>query len=548
MNKDELHDLVMQLKDAITAGEIKIADARVLASLARVRLKADGKVDPATVDGLVRATALAAFATRAEREMKKIPLRESQVQYFDILEQFFGAPFSEMKKHDVSPAQISEHMASQERMVQAFQSNVDEFESGMHEFWEYYGPVVELHLRDLKCLKSVFGGDVFPSYAANIACSVGLYMDTVVLPDPLLRILTLAKVMPPKESFRLITKHALSAMGYRELALADVEPPIVVVVPDPMFLEPSYRAGLQVIANDDVLKHASAMFGHKFSKMEQLQSFLEKLSNPDELVGKLADPKRLLFDSEWSEPPGKQFARYIQEMKIQAPAFIGTSIGEAVHGAFLGRMMQTNDLLLRSARYSGTPLIDAPTSWQYLLWKYEYDSQPQDGSQKETIIARAIATEGSTEFGMLSGIPPEALIDLRRNGAMASLRETIRTGLHDIDLASPESLSKVADEVVSTIDRTFEDHDRQLRDISSSRRKFFGFDVSRWIVTGGLSVAAALTQNVGLAVAAATSSLLGQPSPMDLKRQWKELEKRSQTLQRSPAAILFRHLGKRFGF
>jgi hypothetical protein len=131
---------------------------------------------------------------------------------------------------------------------------------------------------------------------------------------------------------------------------------------------------------------------------------------------------------------------------------------------------------------------------------------------------------------------------------MASLRETIRTGLHDIDLASPESLSKVADEVVSTIDRTFEDHDRQLRDISSSRRKFFGFDVSRWIVTGGLSVAAALTQNVGLAVAAATSSLLGQPSPMDLKRQWKELEKRSQTLQRSPAAILFRHLGKRFGF
>jgi len=150
---------------------------------------------------------------------------------------------------------------------------------------------------------------------------------------------------------------------------------------------------------------------------------------------------------------------------------------------------------------------------------------------------------------MLSGLPPEALIDLRRNGAMASLRETIRTGLHVIDLASTESLSKVADEVVSTIDRTFEDHDRQLRDLSSSTRKFFGFDISRWIITGGLSMAAALTQNVGLAVlAAATPSLLGQPSLPELQKQWQELQTRSQILQRSPTAILFRHLGKKFGF
>jgi len=204
MNREELHDLVMQLKDGIAAGEVRIRDAKVLASLARVRLGTDGRVDPSTVDPLVNATALAAFSAKAEREMRKVPLRESQVQYFDILEQFFGTPFSEMKAHGLAPARIAEHMASQERMVRAFQSDLDEFASGMHEFWEYHGPIVELHLRDLNCMKSVFGGDVFPSYTANIACSVGLYMDTVVLPDPLLRILSLAKVMPPREAFRLV--------------------------------------------------------------------------------------------------------------------------------------------------------------------------------------------------------------------------------------------------------------------------------------------------------------------------------------------------------
>jgi hypothetical protein len=184
--------------------------------------------------------------------------------------------------------------------------------------------------------------------------------------------------------------------------------------------------------------------------------------------------------------------------------------------------------------------------------KYEYDSERSGPPQKETqevVISRAIASEGSTEFGMLSGVPPEALIELRRNGAMATLRETIRSGLSEIDLASQDSLSRVADEVVGSIDRAFEEHDRELRSISASRRKFFGFDVSRWIAGGGLAVAAALANNPGLTLlAAAAPSIVGTPSIPDLQKQWKELRSRSHELKRSPTAILFRHLGHKFGF
>jgi hypothetical protein len=150
---------------------------------------------------------------------------------------------------------------------------------------------------------------------------------------------------------------------------------------------------------------------------------------------------------------------------------------------------------------------------------------------------------------MLSGIPPEALIELRKKGAMANLREAIRAGVRDIDSASPESLSTVTDEVIGTIDRTLEEHERQLKDFASSRRRFYGLDVSRWIVFGGLSVAATLTKNllVGLA-AAASPYIVGAPAIPDLTKRWHELQAQSQTLQRSPTAILFRHLGGKFGF
>jgi len=370
MDRDELHELVILLKDGLASGAIEVPkESRVLASLNHAKFASDGKVDPGTVNGSVRAAALAFAGARTQREMRKIPLRDVQAEYFGILDEFFGKAFSEMKAHGVTPAQVAEHLSSQDNILSAFQSDVGEFSSGMFEFWDHYGPVVELHLKDLKCLKSVFGGDVFPSYAANIACSVGLYMDTVILPDPLLRILAMAEVTVPRETCRLVTKHALSALGYRDLALADVDPPIVVVVPDPMFTEPSYRSALQVTSDGDVVKHVSAMFGRKFSSIEQLQEFLRQLPSANELAARLTDPRRFLFDSDWSGPPSEQFARYVRDTASRIPGAVGASVAEVSYRSFLGRMMQTNDLLFRSARYTGTPLIDAPTSWQYLLWK-----------------------------------------------------------------------------------------------------------------------------------------------------------------------------------
>lgn len=38
-------------------------------------------------------------------------------------------------------------------------------------------------------------------------------------------------------------------------------------------------------------------------------------------------------------------------------------------------MSVSNQLLVKSRRLNGAPIIDAPTSWKYLAWKMEYDAQ-----------------------------------------------------------------------------------------------------------------------------------------------------------------------------
>jgi hypothetical protein len=102
-----------------------------------------------------------------------------------------------MKKHSLTPPQMAEYVVSQPKMVDAFAANAGEFIEGIKEFWAHHGPVIEVHLQELQALKSVFGGDIFPSYAGNIATSVDLYVDTVILPDPLLRTADFYGRMPP---------------------------------------------------------------------------------------------------------------------------------------------------------------------------------------------------------------------------------------------------------------------------------------------------------------------------------------------------------------
>ena len=279
MNRDELDEHMKLLKEEMAAGRFRIRKGlKVIDSLKNVRYASDGKVDPDTVDGAVRALARGVAYGRFRREVKKVPLRESQTKYFEILDRFYGGAFAQMNKHGLTPPQVARDMASRAKIVEAFASEAEEFFSGIKEFWEYYGPVVEIHVAEMQALKSVFGGDIFPSYVGNIATSVGLYIDTLILPDPLARTATFLGTMKPEQLLFFTAKHALNALSYKDLALADVNPPIVIIAPDPSYREESYGSILKFAGESDLVLHAEKLFGRSFANIEELTSFSEKLS------------------------------------------------------------------------------------------------------------------------------------------------------------------------------------------------------------------------------------------------------------------------------
>ena len=546
MEREELHELILLLKQQIEDGKLKINSAETIEELSRVRYAEDGKIDAPSVGSSVRALALAVAAAESHKAMMRISILEVNSEYFDILEPLFGKPFTEMKRHGLNPQIVADDMASRDNLVNAFTSDLESLAQGLTEFWDYYGPVVQAHLQELQSLKVVFGGDVFPSYTANIACSVGLYADTVILPDPLHKLITFAGIMAPKELFRLTAKHALNALSYKELALAEVDVPIVVITPDHL-ADSSYRSTLQIAAEEDTLEHYSRMFSTEFSSREQFGEFLRPLSTYEALVSRITDPNRMLFDTEWSGTLLEQFKRYAEEFPGQFGSIADPRL--VLEEMLLGRMMQINDAVFRGFRYGGTPLIDAPTSWRYLQWKYEYQGNPLDArdARRDLLIAKTMSLEGS-HHNMLAGLPSDTLVQLRKNGASANLREIIRKGINEIDTASDDALLSVGKQVIENFDNALSEHARELNALSASRRKFYGVDVARWIVPGALSIASSAVHSVPLAFLAAVSLMSGSFRPEELRNRYRELKTQSATLRRSPAGIMFRHLKNNFGF
>jgi hypothetical protein len=103
--------------------------------------------------------------------------------------------------------------------------------------------------------------------------------------------------------------------------------------------------------------------------------------------------------------------------------------------------------------------------------------------------------------------------------------------------------------VIENVASAFAEHAKQLQELATSRRKFDGLDVSRWIAAGGLSIAAAAIPDVRwLAILGASATVFGASKPEELLARHRELNAESERLKRSPTGIMFRHLKKNFGF
>lgn len=537
------------LKQQFEAGKIRIAEGlQVVESLKRVRNAPDGSIDLDTVDGLVRSMALAVEAIHDREEMKEsASLAEIQTTYFEFLEKNFGRFHRIMVDRGLTPHDAGVALSRTPATVAELARNLEGFLSTIEEFWSSVGPIAIAHVEDMHdSLKGVFGGDLFPSASENIASKCGLYTDTLVLPDPYLRSKHIFECATDERKAYFLIKHALNLLQYKELACADVTPPIVVVLPDTSVIEEGEREYFYRLGQDDTLIHASHVFGRKFESFEDLMEFCGHLDTIERAAAEIKDHDRVLFDTEWEGTVSEQLERVTKD-----PTYVGIlgtdNPGLIVASQALGRMSTSNELLVKARRLRGTPIIDAPTSWQYLVWKLEYDAGHTEEIEglRDLHVVRGLQTLAENDMQWLGRIPPEALLEVRKTGALGEVREILTKGVEELAIANPTNFHRTSDLVFDNIHAAFAEHRKNIDALVAKGWKFAGSDLGSWVVVGSLAATAAATGAPvwGLAALAA-DQLLRAPKLRDIPQSIRELAAETTKVKRSPVGILFR-LSKR---
>jgi hypothetical protein len=530
--------------DAVKEGKVKFRDnLNIIESLNKIRLLSNGKIDLESVDGFVRSAALVAEYVHNRQELKSFAsLFEIQCRYFDFIYKNFEPYYEIAKARGMTPHQAAIAATQSETSIAELTASISDFLEVIVEFWNVYGDIALAHAEDLTVdVKGVFGGDLFPTNSGNIASKCGIYTDTIIVPDPFLRSKHVFKHASKKDQAYFLIKHAMNLLKYKELACAQIDKPIIVVVPDYSALDEQEKDFYTELGRRDALIHANRLFGREFYSFDDLFEYASNLDTVDKLISSIVDPSRILFDSNWGKNPKDQINRALSESEYKILPF--KNPGQLIATMALGRMGTSNELLFKSKRLGGSPIIEAETSWQYFLWKQEYDanSVKKNSDSKDLHVLNALQTLGKTEFTWLGNIPVEALIELRKQEALPEIRHILGKGISDLLQTNSVNFHRTSDQVFDNINKAISEQQKKLDELRSKNWLFAGTDIGSWFVTGTLAISAAVTSNPFLGVAAfAADQILDPPKLKNIPNKIKELVEENKRINQSPVGFLYK--------
>lgn len=512
-------------------------------SFEKIKYDDNGQIILSSVDGRIRSMALAIehFDTR-DKLKEQISLNEIQKLYFDLIEQNFSDFYIGMLKADSNPNHIAEFLSTKADFVDDVYEQIPTFINALVSFWKEIGEIGYWHLEDnYSKITGVFGGDLFPTHDENIASKCGIYTDTIVLPDPYIRSMHIFKYFPKEKAVFYFLKHAMNILKYKELACIEKGEPIVVILPDLSNLEENGRDFIASFSIGDALTHGGKIFGRKFETIEEFSEFCVSLNTVEKTVNAIKDKKRVLFDTNWEGNLEQQISRALQGVEFKS--LNRTEPGLLLQMQAVGRMGISNELLIKSRQLSGTPIIDAETSWMFLNWKLEYDAEKaQEYYNSENLhIIKGLTDLSQTDLPWLGNIPPEALIELREQGALEEIRNILGNNIKELISTNPTNCFRTRDQILFNIDKSFDDHRKKLDELRAKKWKFAGHDIGSWIVMGGIEIGAALTGTPSWGIGAfIADQLLDAPKLREIPQRYLDLVQENEKVHQSPVGILFK--------
>lgn len=397
--------------------------------------------------------------------------------YFDILESFAGPAAEVARRDNVAPGDIARDFVADTAARRTFASDVvPRIREEITSFWRANGSAIQEMRGRLPGAKALFGGDIGPQIADGLFNRAGLYFDTIIVHDPLSRLLQMP--LPAEEQSYYFLKYGVTQLLLKEVYLADVWPPIALLVPEPnLTAESTDNEQLVKVADVDVLLLLNRLFEKHFDTLNEAEAFFRSFSDSEEVFREAKRPDLLVFSGHAASEPGAQLEALLRDSRRLLPsALLPTDPKrrdlEILLTAIHGRLRQAAHVMLVAAADRASPILSAPVSFRWLSAKLELNRE---------LAATALGTAGdmglpqtnallSEPLAWLASVPLEALVELRRTGQLSELRKQFADALDGFSGVPVDDLNTVARDIDHRLAGAIAEHQQKVRALDAALR------------------------------------------------------------------------------
>jgi hypothetical protein len=395
--------------------------------------------------------------------------------YLGLLIETFGeiASFVEFSPHSSDSA--ADAIMRNKELADDFTNRVIPriFEAS-RSYWVAAEEVTLEVVRRLPGLKATFGGDLGPQRYFRQLERGGLYFDTILVQDPILRAMRVPQVAQSAR-VRFAIKYALELVWHSPLYLAPISPPIAVLIPDREIgtARPLFDQRWEETEPWATL-FWSQVLGRELKNYGEIMAVADGMRSSKEMLDAIRRPDLFRMNADAAPDPHSQWEGLMEQgtqFVTGSPRDVDSPRG--ILDMVRGRLMMANDILNTAYTFDAQPLIGAPMSYHYTLWRGRAIQDQVADALGAHVRADLVQTNALLGGGLnwLGNVTEKQLLTLREKGRLEEMRALFRgvvDGLKQVAVGDVEAASQEMDHRLEQGLRRHEDEisakDQEYRD------------------------------------------------------------------------------------
>lgn len=404
----------------------------------------------------------------------KKEVKEIYSEYFKIIDSFFGGVKHYLGNDSESHINLGYYISSYPLISDLILDSINELDIEIDKFWTQNAKKVFNFIKSENSLKCVYSGDISPVSLENFVKKTALYVDSIIIPDPIfnLSLFNRQTTIDKKYYLNKLIRHVFNVWKLKDLILADTDESIIHIIPINLeLINEGDRKLLHTTASTNFINYFNRITSQKFLSLDEILGNIESLKTNQEVFDFLNNKNDV--PTQWKTL--KSFDKFMDNFLLTKKNF---NIGLKTTGwnfvSYLsGQFLRVQEHKFFCDKLVAEPIYDYDLPWFFFNYQ-------ENGLDMDASIINALQREN---FEWIGNVPLNAIKVLREEKKLNYMRQTLRQGITDLKAKNDSDLIKVSEQLELNFKEAFKQQNAEIKTLRKEVSTIIKKEIP--ITTGG---------------------------------------------------------------